>query len=695
MNINGISSTTPKRAATPAPKAEEAPVDDSFQKSYKGYDTSYLDRSVRPQDDFYQFALGGYAKNNPIPADQSTNGIYPDLRLKVANQLHGILDNLVANPGPKGSIEQKLGDFYASGMDLATIEAAGAKPLQPLFDSIDKIQTNRDVQNELADLHAKGFGGLFAFGANADMKNPDQYIGDAGQAGISLPTKDYYTDPKKADTRDAYVKHVGNMFELLGQSPTEAAKSAAAVMRIETSLAEASLSPAERRDPKARYHPTDRAELAKMTPNFSWDNYFEKIGRPDIQSINVSTPKFFTKVNEMMGQVPAEDWKAYLKWNVINATAGSLSSKFEQEQFAFSKQLSGVEKQPDRFKKIVASVESHLGMALSQKYVEQNFSPEAKAKAIDMVNNVKLVLRDEIEHGWMQGSSKQEALAKIDTLSLKIGFPDKWKDYSALEVDRGPYVNNLMRAWQSEAREDLDRIGQPVDKSEWHTNPCTVNANYSPSQNPICFPAARLQFPFFDVNQDDALNYGATGATVGHEISHGFDDSGSQFDAQGRLRNWFTPEDLANFTKRADAVADQMSEFSFDGQQNNGKLVEGEAIADQGGVELAYKALMRARKGQPEQITPDGFSDKQRFFLGYALCRATNARPAAAHAQMSKDPHPLGPFRVNAPLSNEPSFFEAFDVKPGDPMQRPKEKRNHLWEIEPEGLISNQTGSAG
>ena len=647
--------------------------------AYPGYDTTFLDRSVKPQDDFYHFALGGYEKTHPIPADLPLIGIYTDVREHVLVLLHNILDGV---DGPPGSNERKLHDFYHSGMDLGPIQAAGMKPIQPELDRISKINSHRDLEEELARLQRAGLDLTFRFGATPDPKNPEVWIAEAEQGGLGLPSREYYLDPKRAKIRNAYQQHVDKMFQLLGSAPAESAKSAEAVMRIETALAQCSLLPAELRDPKARFHPMDRAELARLTPSFSWPDFFDRLGISRVQSINVATPKFFTGWSEVWASAPLSDWKTYLTWRYTNATANFLSLPFEDEQFEFSRNLTGVPKKPERWKKMVALTDAHLGQALGKLFVEKHFSPAAKAMALEMIGNVQASLRDRIEHGWMSPTTRQQALIKLDAMHFKIGYPNQWKSYDKLAITPGLLIDNVLKAKAFESQEDLDKIGTAVNHEEWDTTPATVNAFYNPSANEICFPAGRLQPPFFDVNSDAALNYGATGATMGHEMSHGFDDEGAQFDAHGALRDWWTPEDLARFTRKGDSVASQMSEMTFDGQTNNGKLVEGEAIADQAGVRLGFMALKRALANKPLPVTRDGFTPWQRFYLGYALCRASNARLEFAHALMTRDPHPLGLFRVNGPLCNEPDFYEAFNVKPGDKMRRDEAKRIRLWDAE-------------
>jgi predicted metalloendopeptidase len=664
----------PSRPAFPSAPAQHV---------YPGYDRSYLDTSVRPQDDFYRYAMGGYLKSHPIPADRTSFGIRSELQDRVQNTMHDIVTEAAAAPGAAGSVSQKIGDFYASGMDEAGIEAAGLGPLQAEFDRIQSCRTAEDVQAALAHFHRNGLGLGFSFGASQDLLQPENVIGEAGQGGLGLPGPEYYTkqDEKSQKLRAAYLDHVTRMFELLGDDKTSARRNAESVMSIETDLAKASKTPAEMRDPKALYNPMDRQQLRELTPHFSWDRFFAGIAKSDLKSINVATPGFFKALDEQMAKRPVSDWQAYMRWSLIDRTASYLPKAFRDESFDFNgRTLSGAQQQQPRWKSVVGLTDAYLGEALGQKYVERAFPPEAKQKALDMVSNIRAELRDRIAKGWMSPETKKEALAKIDRLTVKIGYPDKWTDYSALHIDRGPFIGNIMRAKAFAAQHSLDSIGKPVDRGHWEMTPATVNAYYHPQLNEIVFPAARLQPPFFDPQADDASNYGATGATIAHELTHGFDDQGAQFDAAGRLRDWWTAEDKATFGKMAEGIEKQFDEFEYDGQKCQGKLVEGEAMADQGGVELAYGALNRALSVRAPQPTRDGFTPQQRFFLSYAICRESDERPQRAHLIMSTDPHPLGQFRVNGPLSNMPAFHQAFNCKPGDPMVRAADKRNKLWD---------------
>lgn len=673
-------SSSARFESTPPVEAAGSPA---APRLYAGYPRQWLDPTTRPQEDFYQWAVGGYEAANPIPSDRARYGIRTQVYERVQTELLRILEAASRNPSAPGSVDQKIGDFYAAGMNLDAIEEAGARPLTPYLAELDQLKTSADVQAAVAGFHRRGLPALFRFGADPDLHDPRTVTGDASQGGLGLPNRDYYLkdDEEKVRLRAAYQTHVAAMLELTGETPEEAASSAAAVMEIETILARASLPPAELRDPRKLDNPMSLDQLSARAQGFDWAAYFQGVGRPDLKKINVSTPDFFKAVGEALETVPVDQWKAYLKWNLVNSTAPYLSGQFRDQDFAFySKELRGVEQQSPRWQTMVSLTDVHLGEAVGQKFVADNFPPEAKRRALEMVDSIVDVLRERItSREWMGDETKKEALAKLDTLVVKIGYPDEWKDYSALEVRRDDFFGNVMRSRALAAQEKFESIGQPVDRGKWEMTPATVNAYYHPSLNEIVFPAARLQPPFFDVNADDAANLGSTGVTIGHELTHGFDDSGSQFDSQGRLRDWWQPEDRVRFEAVAQGVTDQMDAFSYQGVQQNGKLVTGEALADQGGLELAYEALERSLADNPVESS-DELTPQQRFFASYAVARQTSSRPEAAKEQMQTDPHPLGPFRVNGPLANMPAFYEAFDVGPGDALYRREGERNRLWD---------------
>jgi putative endopeptidase len=656
-----------------------------FGQTGHGFDLTSLDKNTPACTDFYQYANGGWLKANPIPAAYSSWGVAEVLQEKNRDVLHEILEAAAANTNaPKGSAEQKVGDYYASCMDEAKIEKEGMKPIEPVFTRIAGIKTTADLQDAIAHFHSMGLHVVFGSDSTQDFKNSSEVTFEIYQGGLGLPDRDYYTksDEDSKKTRDAYVQHVAKMFELMGDDATKAAAEAQTVLSIETKLAEASLTRVERRDPERVYHRMTVAQLKELAPAFDWETYMKKLGVNQKADINVAMPDFFTKaVNPMLTSVPISDWQTYLRWHVINYTAPALSSAFVDEDFNFKgKVLQGAKENLPRWKRCVAGTDRVLGEALGEVWVKKAFPPSAKARALEMVRNLEAALKDDIGRlSWMSPKTKKQALVKLQAFLNKIGYPDKWRDYSSLTIDRGPYVLNRAHADAFETRRDLNKIGQPVDRMEWQMSPPTVNAYYNPLINEIVFPAGILQPPFFDADADDAYNYGGMGSVIGHEMSHGFDDQGAQFDATGNLKNWWTADDLKNFKARAECVINQFNAFEVEkGLNVNGKLVVGESIGDLGGLVIAYAAFQKATAGKPKKVI-DGFTPEQRFFLGYARGWATNMRPELARLVTKTNPHPLPKFRVNGPLSNMPEFAAAFACKAGDPMVRPEKDRCQIW----------------
>src|ERR1043166_1238344 len=650
-----------------------------------GFDLASLDQKTPACTDFYQYANGGWLAANPIPAAFPSWGVAQVLQEKNRDVLHEILDQAAANKNaPKGSAEQKVGDYYASCMDEAQIEKDGIKPIATVFEHIAAIKDLGGLQDAIAHFHSMGLPVVFNSGSTQDFKNSAEVTFEIDQGGLGLSDRDYYTktDDDSKKTRDAYVQHVAKMFELLGDDATKAAGEAQTVMAIETKLAEASMTRVERRDPERLYHRMTIPQLKKLAPAFDWVGYMQKLGVTQKTDVNVIAPDFFTKaVNPMLTSVPISDWQTYLRWHVINNTAAALSKAFVDEDFNFKgKVVQGAKEILPRWKRCVANTDRALGEAVGEVWVKKAFPPSAKARALDMVRNLEEALKDDIGTlSWMSPETKKQAIAKLEAFLNKIGYPDKWRDYSALEIDRGPYVLNRVHAGAFEVRRDLNKIGRPVDRREWQMSPPTVNAYYNPQINEIVFPAGILQPPFFDAEADDAFNYGGMGAVIGHEMTHGFDDTGAQFDAAGNLKNWWTDEDLKNFKARAECVVNQFNGFEVEkGLNVNGKLVAGESIADLGGLVIAYAAYQKAIAGKPRK-TIDGFTPEQRFFLGYARAWATNMRPEFARFVTKTNPHPLSKFRANGPLSNMPEFAKAFSCKVGDPMVRAEKDRCQIW----------------
>jgi putative endopeptidase len=653
--------------------------------SLPGFDLASLDRGAAACQDFNQFANGGWKAANAIPAAYSRWGRFEQLTERNNEHLHAILEELSKRKNLKpGSNEQKTADFYSACMDEATVEAQGARPLEPEMARVAAIKDLGGVQAAVARFHAYRVPVLFGFGAAQDYKNSTAIIAHAVQAGLGLPDRDLYTkdDERSRKTRDEYVAHVARTFQLLGEDETRAAASARTVMSVETRLAENSVSRVQLRNPEARYNPMTKAQLVELMPHFDWGQYFRGIGMPEVAKINVGQPAFFKAADKMLTDVPVEDWKTYLRWHLVNATSNTLSSKFVEESFNFNgKFLNGTQEQLPRWKRCVASTDRALGEALGQLYIDKTFTPQARARAREMVKNLVAALREDLQTlSWMGDETRARAIAKLDGFVRKIGYPDRWRSYEPVQISRGAYYNNSVSVGEFEYRRNLGKIGKPIDRSEWAMTPPTVNAYYSPTMNEIVFPAGILQPPFYDPKADDAFNYGGIGAVIGHEMTHGFDDSGAKFDAEGNLVMWWTPEDLKKFNERTDCVVKQFDAFEVEpGLFHNGKLVVGESVADLGGLTVAYAAYRKSLEGKPRPKTVAGFTPEQRFFLGWAQVWAQNIRPENARQRVATDPHPLGRFRVNGPLSNMPQFAEAFGCKLGDAMVRPPDKRCQIW----------------
>jgi putative endopeptidase len=650
-----------------------------------GFDPADLDRSANACVNFDQFANGGWKARNPIPAAYPSWGSFNILAEHNRDVLHEILDETAKETSAApGSNEQKVGDFYATCMDTSAIDSEGIKPLQPELDRIAAIQDRAGLEKEFEHLQSIGINAPFLVDSTQDFKDSTKVTGEIDQRGLGLPDRDYYTkeDEKSKDTRAKYVAHVAKMFELMGDSAETAATEAKTVMDMETALAKASMTRVDRRNPDNVYHPMSVAQVKTLAPHFNWDGYFEAVGLAGKGEINVTSPDFFKEVDKQLATTSLADWKTYLRWHLINSTAASLSEPFVDEDFNFKgKVLQGTQENLERWKRCVRYTDSGLGEALGQVYVKKAFSPQAKAHALEMVHNLEAALKDDITTlPWMSEATRQQAIGKLEAFAEKIGYPDKWRDYSKLKIDRGPYVLDVLRARMFEFNRDLAKVGKPVDRTEWYMTPSTVNAYYNPQMNEIVFPAGILQPPFYDPKADDAYNYGGIGAVIGHEMTHGFDDQGNKFDKVGNLKNWWTPEDKKRFDERAACIVNQFDGFEVEkGLHENGKLVSGEAIADLGGLTIAYAAYQKSLQGKPKPPVVDGFTADQRFFLGYAHVWATNMRPQFKRLLTNVDPHPLAHFRVNGTLSNMPAFAKAFQCKPDDPMVRPAGERCQIW----------------
>ncbi len=639
-----------------------------------GFSTTNLDRSCKPCDDFYEFAMGGWMKNNPIPPEFPSWGSFTILADRNQSSMRGILEaSLKANP-PTGSNQQKIADFYASCMDTTAIDASAIKPIAADLSAIDKLKESSELQPLISRLQQTGSGYLFNFDSTQDLDDSTQVIAEVKQGGLGLPERDYYTrsDDKSKQLRADYVAHIAKMFALAGDSPEKADAEAQTAMNFETTLANASMPRAQMRDPHAVWHKMTLPQLEGLAPAFPWEAYFRERNAPQFSAINVAQLDFFKEANRLLTEAPIDQWKSYLRWHVIHASANELSDAFVQENFNFyGAKLSGSKEIQPRWKRCVQSVNRNLGEALGQVYVEKYFPPEAKAHGREMVLNLIAALKSDIPVlTWMGPETKKEALEKLQAFQIKIGYPDKWRDYSALSVERSGYLANVRRSVSFEHARDLHKIGKLVDRTEWGMTPPTVNAYYNSTMNEIVFPAGILQPPFFDPKADDAINYGGMGAGIGHEITHGFDDEGSQFDGKGNLRDWWTKEDRKNFDQRATCVQQQFDGYEVEpGLHENGKLVLGESIADLGGLAISYAAYEKSIEAKrPPSL--DGFTPEQRFFLGWAQVWGANLRPEYARLMANSNPHPISRFRVNGPLSNMELFAKAFGCKKGDAMVR-------------------------
>ena len=639
----------------------------------------WLDRTVDPCVDLFTFSCGKWIQSNPIPPDQSSWGIYNKLQDDNLKQLRELLEATSAPSPARSSNAQKIGDYYASCMDETAIDALGIKPLQPELLRIEQLQAKKDLATVVASMIGEGT--PFRIDSEQDFKDSSIVTAAVDQRGLGLPDRDYYLkqDQKSKDLRAAYVAHVQKMFELLGDKPELAATEAQSAMKIETALARGSMTRVDRRDPKKIYHFMSVAELEKLTPAFGWKEYFRQIGLSGITSLNVAVPEFFKTLNSQIEQQDLATWKSYLRWHAIHANATSLSSAVVNENFNFfGKTLQGKEQLPPRWKRCTNDVDDDLGEALGQVYVEKYFSPEAKKQVLEILQGIQKAMDADIHSlPWMSEETKRRALEKLQSMANKIGYPDKWRDYRQLEIKRGDHMGNSLRARRFEFDRDLAKIGKPVDRQEWQMTPPTVNAYYDPQKNDINFPAGILQPPMFDPKSDAAPNYGNAGSTIGHELTHGFDDEGRQFDAQGNLKDWWTTIDGKEFDRRASCISDQYSQYTvIDDIKINGKLTLGEDVADLGGTLLAYLAWKEATKDQKRESI-DGFTPDQRFFIAYGQQWCSSNKDETKRLRAAIDPHSPDQYRANGVVSNMPEFREAFHCKPGQPMVR--ENACRVW----------------
>jgi putative endopeptidase len=646
-------------------------------------DLNDMDKTADPCVDFYQYSCGGWIKNNPIPADEARWDVYGKLYQDNQRFLWGILDQLSKQTAGRNAAQQKIGDYFGACMDETAVEKLGAKPLQRYLHEIDTMKSKQDLPALLARLHLiTGESGLFfRFGSDQDFENSDSVITFAMAGGIGLPDRDYYTktDEKSVELRNQYVAHVQRMFELVGDKPKIAKAEAGKVMEIETALAKSSLTQVEKRDPNKLFHKVDFKGLQEMTPTFDWAVYIKEVGLPAQNTFNVTEPAFYKEFNRQFQSLPLADIKIYLRWHVSHADAPFLSSAFVNENFNFyDKTLSGTPQLRPRWKRCTSLVDKQLGEALGQEFVVRAFSPELKQKTLLMTKQIEDAMGQDIQGlNWMSPETKQKALEKLHTIVNKIGYPERWRDYSSVEIKRDDFLGNVEHARLFESHRQLNKIGKPLDRGEWSMTPSTVDAEYSQKMNAINFPAAVLQPPLYDPKMDDAPNYGNTGATIGHELTHCFDDEGRQFDAKGNLKDWWGDKDAKAFTDRAQCIVDQYAQYTVvDNIKINSKLTEGEDIADLGGVILAWMAWKEQTKGK--QLEPrEGFTPEQRFFIGDAQWTCENVRPEELRLMAVTNPHSPGKYRVNGLVVNMPEFQQAFSCKTGQPMV--KENRCRVW----------------
>jgi putative endopeptidase len=668
---------------TPAPPPAAQPP--QAQKAFfgdHGFDVSQIDRTVQPCDDFYSFAVGKWRESHPLPPQYARFGRFEELAERNRQTLRSILEEDAKTHGAPGTTEQKIGDFWNACMNEPAIEAQGMTSIEPELKRIDGVHDFTTLQDEIARMQSAGYAPVFRVSGQQDYKNSKSVIAFLSQGGLGLPDRDYYLrdDKRFAETRSQYVDHIAKMFTLAGADSAKATADAKLVVELETKLAKSSMSRIETRSPEATYHITPVAELVAMTPNIDFAHFLHAVG-VDQQSVNVAHPQFFKNVSEMITSTPLDAWKAYLRWRVLDTAAPTLSRAFADEDFAFSSVISGQKEQQPRWQRCVRAADASIGQLLGQEYVRRRFTPEAKAKMSALIDNLIGALRGDIPTlSWMGPETKLAALQKLNAFQRRIGYPDQWRDYSALTVTPDSYAQNTINAREFAFKRGIARIGKPDDPNEWgFFTPATVNASYQPSRNDITFPAGILQPPFYDPNADDAYNYGGIGVVIGHEMTHGFDDQGAKFDLNGNLKNWWSPQDLKNFEARSECVSNEYSEFNVaPGVNIQGKLVLGEAIADLGGATIALAAYERSLQGKPRE-TIDGFSPEQRFFLGFAQVWGENMAPQEATRRALTDPHAQGPFRVNGTVSNMPAFAKAFGCAGGAKMVREEGKRCAIW----------------
>jgi putative endopeptidase len=648
--------------------------------------TLFIDRqnmnlAVKPGDDFYQYANGQWLKKNPVPASKTSWGSGSILYEKSLDAMKTLLEEAAQNPG-QGRLHQMVGDFYASGMDSIAIEQKGFDPIKADLARVDQVKTKADLLNEIAYQRSQGSTMFFSLFVAQDRRNVNKYVVQFVQGGTTLPDRDYYlkNDARSQKIRDAYRDNLTKMFGLIGEEPSRAATNADAILKLETALANAQMTRVESRDPIKTYNKLTVADFSKLTPGINWREWMPKLGIRAQDTVLVQSPSFYHSLDSLLTVAPVDHLKAYMRWYLLKNAAPYLSTSFVNQNFAFNKVLSGQKQLTPRWQRESNLLNESLGELLGQLYVQRYFKPEAKKRMLVLIDNLEASFKDHINAvDWMTADTKKRALTKLMAFKRKIGYPDKWKNYEGVTIQRDDFYGNVSATKKWWYTDNASRLGKPVDRTEWLMTPQTVNAYYMPVNNEIAFPAAILQFPFFDADADDAVNYGAIGAVIGHEMTHGFDDRGRQYDADGTLRDWWTKDDAANFTKRADKVKEQFFGFKvLDSLKVNGQLTLGENLADLGGLAIAYDAFKKTRQGRGNAKI-DGFTPDQRFFLSWAQIYRANMLPESLAQQVLTDPHSPSQFRCNGPLTNLDIWYKAFNVQPGQKMYKTPDQRIKVW----------------
>ncbi len=663
---------------------EQGAKNDSAVGGRKLLDPANMDTAVHPGDNFFLYANGTWLKNNPIPKSKSRWGSFNELDENNNEVLHKLLDSAASvKNAPKGSSVQMVGDFYRTGADSAAIEKAGITPLNGIIERINGIKDGAGVLAEVTLEQTQGIGPVFSFYVSPDDKNVTKEICQFGQGGLGMPGREYYFDKDARTTmiRNAYQQYIKNMLTLMGADAATAQKDAAEIYKLELTLAGASYTRVEMRDPYKLYNKMHLNALNAATPGLEWKSLLQSLKVTGEDSVIVSNPRFYAEMAKQLKSTPAETWKKYLKFHLVNNMASYLSSGFDTTRFAFyGKTMRGQQEQEKRWKRVLSVVDGSIGDMLGQMYVDKAFKPEAKKRMLEMVNNLQQTYAERIQRlDWMSNETKQKALVKLNGFMKKIGYADKWKDYSTLTIVNNDYVANILASSQWQYNFNVNKLGKPVDRMEWQMTPPTVNAYYNPAFNEIVFPAGILQYPFFDENADDAVNYGGIGGVIGHEMTHGFDDQGRLYNAEGNLSNWWTPQDSANFTTKANVAVDMYGKIiALDTLHINGLLTEGENLADLGGISIAYEAFKKTKQGKSNEKT-DGFTPDQRFFLSWAQVWRANTRPEEIAQRLKTDPHSPSETRCNVPVSNMEAWYKAFDIKPANKLYRPENERAVIW----------------